>query len=397
MAQSQTIRGIKLMTSKERHQVRYERRKAKREAKRLKVATICDNFNYVFTFSHLYKAYKCCCRNVGWKASTQLYKANAVYNIYQTYKRLQNGTFKSDGFYEFEIFERGKVRQIKSVTIRERVVQRCLCDFSLTPMLQRRLIYDNGASTKGKGYTFSINRLVKQLHHFYNINQSNEGYILLFDFSKFFDSLDHSLLKGILNKTYADEKLKKLIFHFIDMFGERGIGLGSQISQNLALVSVDKLDHYIKEVLKIKGYGRYMDDGYLIHKDKEYLKKCLTEIRKLSLELGVKLNEKKTRIVKLSKGFTYLKIRFLITPTGRIIKRIYPKSVVRMRRKLKKLKRFVDNGKMTNFDVYQSFQSWLSHTKGLNAYHTCESMKALLLKIYGGDDKCFIKLLKKTP
>ena len=372
------------MTSKERRQRRYERRKAKRELNRSKIASVCDNFDEVFTYSHLYKAYKCCCRNVGWKASTQIYKANAVYNLYLTYNRLKNGTFKSDGFFEFNIFERGKVRRIRSVTIRERVVQRCLCDFSLTPMLQRQLIYDNGASSKGKGYTFSINRLVKQLHHFYNVNKSNDGYILLFDFSKFFDSLEHGLLKSILNKTYTDTRIKKLAYHFIDMFGEKGIGLGSQISQNLALVSVNKMDHYIKEVLKIKGYGRYMDDGYLIHKDKEYLKYCLSEIRKMCNELGVKLNENKTRIVKLEKGFTYLKIRFFLTPSGKIIKKIFPKSVTRMRRKLKKFKKFVDIGTMSKFDVYQSFQSWQSHTIGLNAYRTRQSMKDLYYRLYGG-------------
>lgn len=384
------------MTSEERHQKRYERRKARREANRMKTAVVCDNFDEVFTYSHLYKAYKCCCRNVGWKASTQLYKTNAVYNLFLTYQRLKAGTFKSDGFFEFNIFERGKVRHIRSVTIRERVVQRCLCDFSLTPMLSRVLIYDNGASSKGKGYTFSVNRLVKQIHHFYNTKHTNKGYILLFDFSKFFDSLSHDLLKSILEKIYNDERIKKLTYHFIDMFGDRGIGLGSQVSQNLALVSVNRIDHYVKEVLRIKGYGRYMDDGYLIHEDKEYLKRCLIELRRLCNELGVVLNERKTRIARLDKGFTYLKLNFLLTPSGKIIKRIYPKSVTRMRRKLKKFKKFVDSGKMSTFDVYQSFQSWQSHTLILNAYKTRQSMRDLYYKLYGGE-KCTIKSLKTIP
>ena len=201
------------MTSKERRQRRYERRQAKRQTNKLKTAIICDNFEEVFTYRNLYKASKCCYRNVGWKASTQLYKANATYNIYKTYQKLHNGTFKSDGFYEFPLNERGKIRQIKSVTIRERVVQRCLCDFSLTPMLQRQLVYDNGASTKGKGQSFTVRRLVKRLAHYYNANHTNKGYILLYDFSKFFESIEHALLKRILNKTYNNDKLKKLMFH----------------------------------------------------------------------------------------------------------------------------------------------------------------------------------------
>lgn len=373
------------MTSKERRQARYIRRKAKRERNKNKVACVCDNFEEVFTYSHLYKSYKNCCLGVGWKSSTQIYRANAVYNVYLTYKDLLNGTFKSDGFYEFELHERGKVRHIRSVTIRERVVQRCLCDYSLTPMLSRQLIYDNGASTKNKGYTFSINRLIGQLQHFYNAHGAN-GYVLLFDFSKYFDNIEHSLIKDIINKTYTDERLKKLIFHFIDMFGSKGIGLGSQVSQNLALIAVNKLDHYIKEQLKIKGYGRYMDDGYLIHHDKQYLQKCLGEIKRICVELGVKLNERKTRIVRLDKGFTYLKIRFFLTPTGKIIKKTYPAGVVRMRRKLKKYKRFVNNGKMSLFDVYQSYQSWESHIRPLHSYRTRQSMKKLYNSLYGGNN-----------
>lgn len=371
------------MTSEQRRLARYKRRQEKRQKNKNKIAINCDNFDKVFPICKLYAAYKKCILGVCWKSSVQIYKANAIYNVYLTYKELHNGTFKSDGFFEFPLFERGKIRIIKSVTIHERVVQRCLCDNALTPMLSRQLIYDNGASSKGKGYTFAVNRLLTHLRRHHK-KYGDNGYILLFDFSKFFDNLEHALLKGVLSKTFTDERILKLAFHFIDMFGDKGIGLGSQISQNLALISANRLDHYIKEVLRIKGYGRYMDDGYLIHESKEYLQKCLVEIKSLCDEMGFKLNLNKTRIVKLNKGFTYLKIKFLLTPTGKIIKRIFPKSVVRMRRKLKKFKHFTDIGKMSIFDVQQSLQSWLSHTLTLNAFRTRISMLQLYYKLFGG-------------
>lgn len=371
------------MKSEERRAARYLRRQEKRKRNKNKVAQFCDSFETVFTYSHLYAAYKKCILGVSWKGSTQIYKANAVYNVYNTYKELHEGRFKSDGFYEFLIHERGKVRQIKSVTIHERVVQRCLCDYALTPMLSRQLIYDNGASTKNKGYTFAIKRLLRHLSNFYNTH-GNQGYILLFDFSKFFDSLKHELLKNILDNTFTDPRLLKLANHFIDMFGDRGIGLGSQISQNMALISVNKLDHYIKEKLRIKGYGRYMDDGYLIHESKEYLQQCMEDIKKICDELGVVLNQKKTRIVKLDKGFTFLKIRFFLTQSGKIVKKVYPESVTRMRRKLKKFKKIVAAGKMSEFDVFQSLQSWLSHITILNSFRTGTSMKQLYYNLFGG-------------
>ena len=70
----------------------------------------------------------------------------------------------------------------------------------------------------------------------------------------------------------------RLVNGFIDDFGEVGLGLGSQISQVSALMYPNKLDHYIKEELRIQAYGRYMDDGYLVHESKEHLQHCLQEI-----------------------------------------------------------------------------------------------------------------------
>lgn len=155
------------------------------------------------------------------------------------------------------------------------------------------------------------------------------------------------------------------------------MGLGSQISQTLALASANELDHYIKEKLRIKGYGRYMDDGYIIHESKEYLQNVLNEIRKICDKLGIKLNIKKTQIVKLTHGFTWLKARFFILETGKIIKKIYKKSVTRMRKKLKKFVKHVDDGRMTYEDVYCAYQSWRAYASHFNAYFTVKSMGEL--------------------
>ena len=369
------------MTSQERREIRYQRRKQRREEKKFEKHLRCLNFEDVFTYENLYKAYKKCRTNVSWKASTQKYIVNAPLNVYQTYVKLMTDKFKSDGFYEFDLYERGKHRHIKSVTMNERVVQRCLCDNALVPVITRKFIYDNGASLPNKGYHFAVKRLERHLHYHYR-KHGNDGYILLFDFSKFFDNVSHELVKKILANEFDDERILKLTYHFIDAFGEKGLGLGSQVSQTLALASADKLDHYIKEKLQIKGYGRYMDDGYVIHKDKEYLKKVLNDIRTICDELGIVINEKKTQIVKLSHGFTWLKVRFFILPTGKIVKKIYKKSVTRMRKKLKKFRKHVDNGKMTYIDVYTAFQSWKAYAENFNAYYIIKNMGDLYNELF---------------
>lgn len=372
------------MTNQERHEKRYQRRKQKRLEKKL--LRFKRNINYfsVFKYENLINALKYCKRGVTWKASTQRY---AIFNnqfIYLTYLQLINETFKHDDFYCFDIIERGKLRHISSVTIRERVVQRCLCDRCLVPILSSTFIYDNGASMKKKGYHFSIRRAVSHLQKYYRKNNfSNEGYVLLFDFSSYFDSIPHSLIKKILEKTCMDDKLKKISYHFVEAFeGEIGLGLGSQISQIFALAAANEIDHFIKEKLNIKYYGRYMDDGYLICSSKKYLIYCLEEILKLAEKLGLKINLKKTKILKISQGFRFLKTRFFLLKNGRVIKKIFRRSVKKMAEKLRSFKHFINEGKMKIRDVYASFQSWRAYARNFNSFHTIKNMVKLFINLY---------------
>lgn len=133
----------------------------------------------------------------------------------------------------------------------------------------------------------------------------------------------------------------------------------------------------MKEICRIRGYGRYMDDGYLIHPSKEYLKKCLDGIKEICKELEITLNEKKTQIVPLRRGFTFLKVRFFLTSTGRIVRKICRRSVTKMRRKMKALRRMMDQGRVAYEDVYASWQSWRAYAKQFDAYRTVQSMGKL--------------------
>lgn len=369
------------MTSEERRELRYQRRKARREEKKNRKKEERD-FKAVFTTGHLYDAYKKCIRGVKWKASIQKYIDDATLYIYRTKRSLLNGSYHSDGFYEFDLYERGKHRHIKSVTVKERVVQRCLCDYSLVPVVENSFIYDNGASIKNKGYHFAIRRAVTHLHDHYR-KYGNEGYILLFDFKRFFDNVSHKVVRYILSKEYKDKWLLGLIMHFVNSFGDVGMGLGSQISQTLALLSASPMDHYIKEKMRIHGYARYMDDGYLIHYDKEYLKMCLDQIRMICKALDIKLNEKKTQIVKLSHGFTFLKCRFYILPSGKVVRKIYKRSITKMRRKMKKFKKFYDQGIMTLQNIRETVQSWLSYALNFDAMRTVLNMIDLIKQLFG--------------
>lgn len=369
------------MTSTERREMRYHRRVAQRQAKKQTRNAMHDCFDQVFSYDNLYQSYQKCRRNVAWKASVQRYITQAPLLLKQTHDKLQAGAFKSSGFYEFDLYERGKRRHIRSVTTHERVVQRCLCDNALVPVLGRTFIYDNGASLERKGYTFAANRVTKHLRDHYR-RYGDSGYVLIFDFSKFFDRVSHRLVKEILEREFSDDRIKAITEQFIDDFGDVGMGLGSQISQVLALASANRLDHFIKEKCGIRGYVRYMDDGILIHHSKKHLQHCLDAIRTVCAKLEITLNEKKTQIVKISHGFTFIKIRFYLLPSGRIIKKMNHRSVTKMRQKLKVFREKVDAGIMRYSDVYQSWQSWRAYASNFNAYHTIQSMAALYNELF---------------
>lgn len=299
-------------------------------------------FEEVFTFQHLYASYEKCCKGVNWKTSTKNYQIRAVQNVAATYRLLIEGKYKQKPFAKFTVSERGKTRQIKALHISDRVVQKCFCDYFLVPLMSNRLIYDSGACMKNKGLMFTANRLKAHLQKYYRTNKTNVGYILTFDFSKFFDSVDHEILLQKARKIITDDRLYKLYEYFVLCFeGGKGLGLGSQISQVSALYYTNEMDHYIKEKHRMKFYGRYMDDGYLISSSKEQLLECLETIKRFSEELKIKLNLKKTHIARIDKGFMFLNRHWVLKSTGYIKTKPSHTTLKRLKRRYRKIKKIV--------------------------------------------------------
>lgn len=324
-------------------------------------------YDEVFTFEHLWECYKNCCKGVRWKTSTQLYENQAMKNVCDTFDLLKKRKYKSKGFHTFYIHERGKVRFIQSIHISERVVQKCLCDYCLTPTFKPTFIYDNGACQKGKGTHFAVRRLKTHLLKYYREHNSNKGYVLLFDLHDFFNSINHEALFEKTKPKIEDKELFEIYKYFINRFKGNGIGLGSQVSQISASIYLSGLDHFIKEKLHIKYYGRYMDDGYLISNSKEELEHCLKYIRNEVFKLKIELNEKKTHIAKLDKGFRFLKRTFFLKQDGYISMKPYKKNIQRYKVKYRKLlKKGVDT--KTLEILHQTFVGYLKEFRYKDYY-----------------------------
>ena len=361
------------MTSKERHELRYQRRKLKREIKRKNFIQQFLDEQRCFGTLALIESAKKCRKGVHWKPSVQAYLANLVINSRMSSRLIFSGKWRTKGFHEFNIVERGKPRHIKSVVFSERCIQRSLCDNFITPILSHYLIYDNGATLKEKGTDFALNRVTEFLHKFYR-KYGRNGYIFLFDFTHYFENINIDKLIEFVRHYIPDCLQRQMYEKFVSVFKKDGLGLGSQVSQISAVFFANALDHLIKDKLGIKTYERYMDDGLIICNSLEKLKEVIEQIEIMCKKLGIVLNKKKCQIIPLHKQFQFLKIRFFITETGKVVKRLTRKASTKERRKLKKFKEFVKQGIMTREKVDNMFHSWLYSQKRGKNYRIKENM-----------------------
>mgnify|MGYP001620215435 FL=1 len=217
-----------------------------------------------------------------------------------------------------------------------------------------------GAQLPTKGIDFAMDRLNCHLQRHFR-KHGLKGGILVFDFKDYFGSAQHWTVKNELARRVHDPKTRKLANDFLENFGPVGYGLGSQISQNAALMLPNKLDHIIKEELQIKGYGRYMDDGYLIHEDIHYLEYCLERIKEVCAELGITLNLRKTKIRPITRGIVFLKTKFILTETGRVLRKMSRASMRAMKRKLFKFRKWYEAGEFSLEDIRTAYDLSLIH------------------------------------
>lgn len=307
------------------------------------------------------------CRNVRWKTSVIRFEANALNNLTLLRRSILSGAYRIDKYQIFQITE-PKKRTIAATRLKDRVFQRSLCDNGLYRDITEHFIYDNCACLKGKGISFAMRRTKRHLQHYFR-QHGADGYVLKCDIHNFFGSIDHSKAKQVLSKMIADPKAYTYVCDVIDSFGgTAGIGLGSQISQLIALAYLDGLDHYLKDECRIKYYLRYNDDFYIIHSDKDYLKSLLKEIDSRIRDLGLELNPK-TAIHPLRQGLAFLKWRLILTDSGKVILREAKSKAGRRRRKLRKMLLREREGSLAKSTARQSLDSYLAYMQQGDTYY----------------------------
>jgi retron-type reverse transcriptase len=274
----------------------------------------------IFTFKNLYLAERKARLGKRHKKDVILFEMGLLANLSQLAKEINEGSYRVSGYHHFTIHE-PKKREIQALLYRDRVVQHCLVDNYLMPLLERHLIKDNCACRKGKGTDYARKRVRQFMADSYKAN-GRKAYVLRFDIHHYFDSIDHTVLKMMLKKLIPDGDVLMLCFDIIDSYsfngnGKTGIPMGNQTSQCFALYYLDGIDRILKEKFHLRWYCRYMDDGIVICQSKELLKDLLFEIRWCLDSLKLSLNDK-TVISSLKRGFKFLGFRYSYFPKGGI-------------------------------------------------------------------------------
>ncbi|MBQ6637506.1 MAG: group II intron reverse transcriptase domain-containing protein [Lachnospiraceae bacterium] len=332
------------------------------------------DYEKIYAFENLYKAHLKARRGKRDLAETIVFENNLGINLIRISEALRDGTYRIDGYYSFMVYD-PKKRIIHALHYKDRVVQHCICDEVLSGIIEPKLIYDNTACRMSKGTSFAIKRLSGFLTEYYKRNGAN-GYFLRFDIRKFFDNIDHDILKKKLEKVVEDRRVYGLLCYFIDTYEKDhhnsrsiGIPLGNQSSQWFALYYLDSLDRLIKEKLRIKYYVRYMDDAVMICEDKEYLKVCLKKMTEhVERDLRLSFNEK-TQIFPIRNGVDFLGFHFYLTDTGKVVRKLRTQNKKKFKRRMKKLKLEYANNEKNEGEIKQILCSYKGHMKQGHTYH----------------------------
>ena len=314
-----------------------------------------------------------CRKGVLWKDSTAAFYLNGIERTIRLSDELQKGTYKARPPVRFMITS-PKLREIASISFRDRVFQRSLNDNAVYPLMSRSFIYDNYACQKGKGTDAARLRLKEFLRRYYR-KHGCMGYVAQFDIHGYYPNMSHEVTEEMFK-----EKLPPEVYAMVHRIleeqyeGERGYNPGSQLIQIAGISILDKFDHYVKEQLHAKLYIRYMDDFLIIGDDKAYLQDCMRKAIYYLNDIKFEMNPKKTRIYPLEDGIDFLGFHYSLTDTGKVIMTVLSENVKRERRKLYRLVEKSKRGDLPREKVDESYAAWRNHASKGNSHTLLKRM-----------------------
>lgn len=236
-------------------------------------------FNQIVSYENVRLAWLKARKGKRSKPVVRNFYKNVNLNLEKVQKNLKSNPPVLSSYTQFTIFD-PKERVISVVPFVDRVMHHAIMNV-LEPVFERQFIFHAYACRKGKGSHKAVNYAFKKAR--------THKYFLKLDVRKYFDNIDHLVLKKLLSKIIKDVECLNLLFALIDSYGMvvstcsttasgKGLPIGNLTSQFFANYYLSLLDHYVLEQLKPCGYVRYMDDFLLFDDSKEKLKIFLTQI-----------------------------------------------------------------------------------------------------------------------
>jgi len=375
----------------------------------------------LFTYKNLYNAYLDCRKRKRNTANALKFEQNLEVNLFQLLDDLQNRKYQISTSISF-IVEEPVIREIFAGNFRDRIIHHLLVRY-IEKDIDKRFIFDSYACRKEKGGQLGKSRVQK----FVNSNINN--YYLKLDIRGFFMHINKDIMFEILKKhifkshyekqiedellylsktiLYANPTknyifkgshlLKKKIPMYKSLFHTPencGIPIGNLTSQFFANLYLNELDHFVKRDLKIKYYGRYVDDFILFHKDKDYLKYCRDEINIFLLKkLKVKLHPRKQVLQEVRKGLGF--VGFYIKPHYNVP---LNKNFLKIKDRFFKINNFLDKNKgeiiLIDSIYLKRQESMINSYLGFISTSKSYNIRKHLFKDFGSNLKLYFKISK---
>jgi len=303
---------------------------------------------------------------------------NLSANLSRLQEELESGKWRPGPYRELWVYE-PKKRLVHAPDYRDRVVHHALVQ-TVGQRFESRFIGNSYACRVGRGThaaSACLSRMLRSARDMWS-----PVYVLKADISKYFYSINHEVLLGILERIVGDRR----IFGIFKLLVEEsplkasgvGLPLGALTSQLMANAYLDVLDHYVKDELGVRHYVRYMDDFIILKQSKTELWSILDSIRDLlDSRLKLKLNGK-TGVFPASHGVDFAGYRHwadFTLPRKR--------NVQRAKRRFKGLSRVYARGDISLDKVRSSAASFIGYMAHCKGRRSAESALEKLVLVKG--------------
>lgn len=242
-------------------------------------------YQQIYAIHNLELADKIASKGKSDQPGVQTHKKNSDANLWELQKILIDKIFCTSSYTTFKVHE-PKERNIHRLPYYpDRILHHAVMNI-LEPILTPTLTSDTYSCIKKRGIHLAFSNLKKALK-----DQHGTKYCLKLDIKKFYPSIDHDILKGIIRKKIKDADLLWLLDGIID--SATGLPIGNYLSQHFANLYLCNFDHWIKERKGVKYYFRYCDDLVFLSDSKGFLRELLEDIRQylsVNLKLIIKPN-----------------------------------------------------------------------------------------------------------